>query len=159
MKGNRAIVNNKLIHRGDLWRRGRAMSERIRLIVIESKMTLRDIAFFYSEKCPHIDKPPDYMGADSTARPHITNSAEYMGASYREDLAKVIKGIRNTPRYVKAIEESWGLPIDEIRRIYREDKELEANGEQLSEDEINKFVNWYIQILKTKRAAYELIKI
>ncbi|AVQ10701.1 Uncharacterized protein XB16_0354 [Leptospira santarosai] len=153
MKGNRAIVNNKLIHRGDLWRRGRAMSERIRLIVIESKMTLRDIAFFYSEKCPHIAKPPDYMGADSTARPHITNSSEYMGASYREDLAKVIKGIRNTPRYVNAIEESWGLPIDEIRRIYREDKELEAKGEQLSEDEINKFVNWYIQILKTKRAA------
>ncbi|WP_032925749.1 hypothetical protein [Leptospira santarosai] len=136
MKGNRAIVNNKLIHRGDLWRRGRAMSERIRLIVIESKMTVRDIAWYYSQKCQHLANESDYM---LTFDPAV--------------FSHVIKGNRNTPRYVKAIEESWGLPIDEIRRIYREDQELEANGEQLSEDEINKFVNWYIQILKTKRAA------
>ncbi|EKR98392.1 hypothetical protein LEP1GSC125_1865 [Leptospira mayottensis 200901122] len=77
----------------------------------------------------------------------------YMGAFHREDLAKTIKGIRNTPRYVKAIEESWGLPINEIRRIYREDKERDLMGEMLSIEEINKFADWYRSILKGKVAS------
>ncbi|EMO84069.1 hypothetical protein LEP1GSC070_3374 [Leptospira santarosai str. AIM] len=54
---------------------------------------------------------------------------------------------------MNAIEEAWGLPIDEIRRIYREDQELEAKGERLSEDEINKFANWYRSVLKGKIAS------
>ncbi|EMO63379.1 hypothetical protein LEP1GSC133_4478 [Leptospira borgpetersenii serovar Pomona str. 200901868] len=68
-------------------------------------------------------------------------------------MAEVVKGTRNTLRYVKAIEESWGLSIEEIRRIYREDKERERLEEPYSREEINTFASWYIQILKTKRAA------
>ncbi|MDV6237838.1 hypothetical protein CH379_019605 [Leptospira ellisii] len=136
MKGSRVLLNGKLIHRGALWRRGRAMSERIGLIVIESKMTLRDIAFFYSNKWSH-----------------LVNSPDYMGPCYREHLADVIKGTRNTPRYIKAIEESWGLPIADIRRIYREDKELERQGRSLNREEINTFANWYIQTSKTAQAV------
>ncbi|KAK2618623.1 hypothetical protein CFV95_006135 [Leptospira interrogans] len=136
MKGSRVILNGNLIHRGDLWRRGRVTSERIGLIVIQSKMTLRDIAWYYSQKWPHITPGPNYMRPFDQS--HFT---------------KVIKGTRNTPRYVKAIEESWGLSIEEIRRIYREDKERERLGEPYSREEINTFANWYIQILKTKRAA------
>ncbi len=68
-------------------------------------------------------------------------------------LSHTIKGTRNTLRYVIAIEESWGLSIEEIRRIYREDKEREEQGKSYSREEINTFASWYIQILKTKRAA------
>lgn len=128
-------MNGQLKHRGRLWRRGRAMSERIGFITIESRMTLRDIAFLYSEKWPHI------------------SDNRQMGPCHREHLAKVIKGTRNTPRYVKAIEESWGLPIEEIRSIYREDKEMEAKGEMPSIEEIKKFVDWYRSILKGKAAS------
>lgn len=135
MNGNRAIINGKLIHKNRSWRRGRVMSFRIGLIVVESKMTLRDIAWFYSHECHHI------------------SGSGHMVALHREDLTHVIKGTRNTKRYVKAIEEAWGLPIDEIRRIYREDQELEAKGERLSEDEINKFANWYRSVLKGKIAS------
>ncbi|TGK23410.1 hypothetical protein [Leptospira stimsonii] len=136
MKGSRILLNGKLIHRGDLWRRGRAMSERIGLITIESKLTLRDIAFLYSSKWSH-----------------LVNSPNYMGPFYREHLADVIKGTRNTARYVIAIEESWGLPIADIRRIYREDKEFERQGRSLSREEINTFANWYIQTSKTAKAV------
>lgn len=153
MKGSRVLLNGNLIHRGDLWRRGRVMSERIGLIVIQSKMTLRDIAWYYSQKWSHLVKPLEHMGPDLNTRSHITNSPEYMGPYYREHLAEVVKGTRNTLRYVKAIEESWGLSIEEIRRIYREDKERERLEEPYSREEINTFANWYIQILKTKRAA------
>lgn len=129
-------MNGNLIHRGDLWRRGRVTSERIGLIVIQSKMTLRDIAWYYSQKCQHITPGSSYM---LTFDPGV--------------LSHTIKGTRNTPRYVKAIEESWGLSIEDVRRIYREDKERERLGEPYSREEINTFANWYIQILKTKRAA------
>ncbi|MDI7157180.1 hypothetical protein QMM53_11590 [Leptospira santarosai] len=135
MKGSRVLLNGKVIHRGGLWRRGRAMSDRIGLIVIESKMTLRDIAFLYSEKWSHIP------------------GSKQMGPCYREHLSEVIKGTRNTQRYAKAIEESWGLPIEDIRRIYREDKERDSMGEMLSIEEINKFADWYRSILKGKVAS------
>ncbi|MCL8268148.1 hypothetical protein [Leptospira weilii] len=135
-KESRVLLNGKLIHRGDLWRRGRVMSERIGLIVIESKMTLRDIAWYYSKKCQHITPGSNYM---LTFDPAV--------------LSHTIKGTRNTQRYVKAIEESWGLPIENVRRIYREDKERERLGEPYSREEIQTFANWYIQILKIKRAA------
>ncbi|MBE8363468.1 hypothetical protein [Leptospira borgpetersenii] len=135
MKGSRVLLNGKLIHRGGLWRRGRAMSERIGLIVIESKMTLRDIAFLYSETWSHISE------------------CKQMGPCYREHLSDVIKGTRKTPRYVKALEESWRLPIEDIRRIYREDKERDSMGEMLSIDEINEFADWYRSILKGKVAS------
>ncbi|ULH29036.1 hypothetical protein FH581_017160 (plasmid) [Leptospira weilii] len=136
MKGSRVLLNGKLIHRGGLWRRGRAMSERIGLIVIESKMTLRDIAWYYSQKCQHITPGSNYM---LTFDPAV--------------LSHTIKGTRNTPRYIKAIEESWGLPIADIRRIYREDKEFERQGRSLSREEINTFANWYIQTSKTAKAV------
>ncbi|WP_061223607.1 hypothetical protein [Leptospira weilii] len=152
-KESRVLLNGQLIHRGDLWRRGRVMSERIGLIVIESKMTLRDIAFFYSSKCSHIVTQSEQMGADSRTWHHIDDSLSYMVPIRREHLTNVIKGTRNTQRYVKAIEESWALPIEDVRRIYREDKERERLGEPYSREEIHTFANWYIQILKTKRAA------
>ncbi|WP_017851998.1 hypothetical protein ACO1KB_19125 [Leptospira interrogans serovar Szwajizak] len=135
MKGSRVLLNGKLIHRGRLWRRGRAMSQRIELIVIESKMTLRDIAFFQSNRCQHIPESSYMLTYDPAVLSHT------------------IKGTRNTERYVKAIEESWGLPIEDIRRIYREDKERESSGEILSIEEINNFVNWYRSILKGKVAS------
>ncbi|KXZ28692.1 hypothetical protein AYB33_17755 [Leptospira santarosai] len=135
MKGSRAIINGKLIHKNRSWRRGRVMSFRIGLIVVESKMTLRDIAWFSSQTCYHISEPG------------------HMVTLHRAVFSYVIKGTRNTKRYVKAIEEAWGLPIAEIRRIYREDQELEAKGERLSEDEINKFANWYRSVLKGKIAS------
>ncbi|EPG82220.1 hypothetical protein LEP1GSC048_0666 [Leptospira santarosai serovar Shermani str. 1342KT] len=54
---------------------------------------------------------------------------------------------------MKAIEASWGLPIEDIRRIYREDKERDSMGEMLSIEEINKFADWYRSILKGKVAS------
>ncbi|EMG22572.1 hypothetical protein LEP1GSC150_0392 [Leptospira interrogans serovar Copenhageni str. LT2050] len=49
-KIKRYIVNGEVVHKGEFWRRGRKLSQRLEQIVIESKLNLRDIAFKYSAK-------------------------------------------------------------------------------------------------------------
>ncbi|EMI72246.1 hypothetical protein [Leptospira noguchii] len=137
-KTKRYIVNGEVIHKGEFWRRGRKLSQRLEQIVIESKLNLRDIAFKYSIK---------------------TEENSQCGPLYREHLADVVKGIRNTKRYVKAIEESWGLPIETIRSIYREDKEAEKRMEKLDSDSIRKFSDWYRNILNSKKETYNILQI
>lgn len=131
-KMKRSIVDGKVVHEGKFWRRGRILSKRLEQIIIESELNLRDIAFKYSQ---NVDK----------------NSPFQPGPIYREHLADVIKGIRNTARYVKAIEESWKLPIDQIRLIYREDKEAENRSETSDPNSIQEFANWYREILYSQR--------
>ncbi|AAS68795.1 hypothetical protein GS518_00835 [Leptospira interrogans] len=137
-KIKRYIVNGEVVHKGEFWRRGRKLSQRLEQIVIESKLNLRDIAFKYSAKI---------------------EEGTQCGPLYREHLADVIKGIRNTKRYVKAIEESWGLPIETIRSIYREDKETEKRMEKLDSNSIQEFAIWYKNILNSKKETYNIIKI
>ncbi|AOP32553.1 hypothetical protein A0128_00865 [Leptospira tipperaryensis] len=126
----RFIVNGEIVHYKRFWRRGRSLSQRLEQVVIESKLNLRDIAFKYS--------------FDSNDQP-----VETSGPLYREHLAEVIKGIRNTARYVIAIEESWKLPIETIRKIYQEDKEREKQGQSLDPDSIREFAIWYSGVLNS----------
>ncbi|MDV6236227.1 hypothetical protein CH379_011390 [Leptospira ellisii] len=114
------------------FRRGRALSLRLAVVVSESGLSLKDIAFQYS----YIIK---------------NNDSKSEKPFYREHLADVIKGIRNTRRYVEAVEESWKLPIEEIRRIYREDKEIERNGVTPYPEEIDAFSGRYRAVLEEKR--------
>lgn len=60
---------------------------------------------------------------------------------------------------MKAIEESWGLPIETIRSIYREDKEAEKRMEKLDSDSIRKFSDWYRNILNSKKETYNILQI
>lgn len=128
----RIIRNGEVVHFKGFWRRGRSLSQRLEQIVIESKLNLRDIAFKYSYDLSK-------------------NQTENSGPIYREHLADVVKGIRNTPRYVIAIEDSWKLPIDTIRTIYREDKERERLGQLLDPESLQEFADWYSQTLKASR--------
>lgn len=137
-KIKRYIVNGEVVHKGEFWRRGRKLSQRLEQIVIESKLNLRDIAFKYSAN---------------------TEGNTQCGPLYREHLADVVKGIRNTKRYVKAMEESWKLPIETIRSIYREDKEAEKRMEKLDSNSIREFANWYKNILSSKKETSNIIKI
>ncbi|EMJ98029.1 hypothetical protein [Leptospira alstonii] len=130
----RFIVNGEIVHKGKFWRRGRKLSQRLEQIVIESKLNLKDIAFKYSPN-------PDNDRLDPPAR------------IYREHLADVVKGTRNTARYVKALEESWKLPIEKIRSIYREDKEAEKRMEKLDSISIQEFAKWYRDFLRSKKES------
>ncbi|MBM9499347.1 hypothetical protein JWG44_03685 [Leptospira sp. 201903071] len=132
-KPARYLLNGEIVHYKRFWRRGRSLSQRLEQIVIETKMNLRDIAFKYS------------FGLN-------TDQTDYLGPLYREHLSEVVKGIRNTPRYAFAIEDSWKLPIETIRKIYREDKEREKLGQVLDPDSIREFVIWYSEVLKSNRA-------
>ncbi len=76
---------------------------------------------------------------------------EHTAPLYRKHLADVIKGTRNTILYVRAIEESWKLPIETVRSIYREDKEAERKSEKLDPDSLRDFINWYREILHSKK--------
>ncbi|PJZ57037.1 hypothetical protein [Leptospira barantonii] len=133
----RSLVNGKVVHEGKFWRRGRTLSKRLEQIVIESELNLRDIAYQYSH-----DVDP--------------NSPFQPGPIYREHLADVIKGTRKTPRYVKAIEESWKLSIEQIRTIYREDKEMEKRGEAYSPSFIQEFASWYKDVLRSQKEISNL---
>ncbi|MBM9577469.1 hypothetical protein JWG45_09925 [Leptospira sp. 201903070] len=126
----RFLVNGEIVHYKRFWRRGRSLSQRLEQIVIESKLNLRDIAFKYS----------------ICAEDDFENKA---GPIYREHLADVIKDIRNTTRYVIAIENSWKLPIETIRKIYQEDKEREKQGQSLDPDSIREFAIWYSGVLNS----------
>jgi hypothetical protein len=119
----RVVKEGKLIHTNRAWRRGRKLTQRLDKIIQVTKMTLRDIAAYYSEV-------PTYVN------PH-----SQMLAMHVEDLSKVIQGKRNTERYVRALEDSWKLPIEEIRAIYREDKAMEARGESWTILELRDFAD------------------
>ncbi|WP_078129985.1 hypothetical protein [Leptospira alexanderi] len=131
-KIKRFIINSEVVHNGKFWRKGRKLSQRLKQIVIESQLNLKDIAFKYSQ---------------NFCEDHLEHTAPL----YREHLADVIKGTRNTVRYVKAIEESWKLPIETVRSIYREDKEAERKSEKLDPDSLRDFINWYREILHSKK--------
>lgn len=126
-KIKRFIINDEVVHNGKFWKRGRRLSQRLKQIVIESQLNLKDIAFKYSQNLYE----------------------EHTAPLYREHLADVIKGTRNTVRYVKAIEESWKLPIETVRSIYRED--IERKSEKLDPDSLRDFINWYREILHSKK--------
>ncbi|EMN91250.1 hypothetical protein [Leptospira weilii] len=134
IKPKRFLVNGNVAHDRRFWRRGRILSQRLEQVIIESKFNLTDIAFKFSVG------PNKY-------------DSNLLGPIERSHLSKVIKGIRNTPRYVNALEESWKLPIKTIRQIYKEDKERESKGEKLNFEEIREFANWYISILKSQAVA------
>ncbi|ABJ74896.1 hypothetical protein [Leptospira borgpetersenii] len=131
-KIKRFIVNREIVHEGKFWKRGRRLSQRLKQIIIESQLNLKDIEFKYSQ---------------NSREDHL----EHTTSLYREHLADVIKGTRNTLRYIKAIEEAWKLPIETIRSIYREDKEAERKLEKLDPDSLQNFINWYREILRSKK--------
>lgn len=57
-------------------------------------------------------------------------------------LSHTIQGHRNTPRLITIIEQEWGLPIQEIRDIYREHKERLSAGNPVTMQEARQ---WYSQ--------------
>lgn len=119
----RVVKEGKLIHTNRAWRRGRKLTQRLDKIIQVTRMTLRDIAELYSSLPPYI------------------NHHSHMVAFHRYDFTKVIQGKRNTERYVKALEESWKLSIEEIRAIYTEDKAMEARGESWTILELRDFAD------------------
>lgn len=125
------IIGGQIHHLDQTWKRGRKLSGRLGVIVMETKMTLQDIAYLNTADCHNITKI-DYIVTQCN----------------RETLSRVIQGKRNTPRYIKAIENAWHLPIATIRQIYREDKDREAIGEVPNIDEIIEFRVWYKSILR-----------
>lgn len=131
----RVIRDGKLMHTNQSWRRGRKLTKRLDKIIQINKMTLRDIAELYS------------------TLPTYTLLGSHMLAMRVEDLSKVIQGKRNTARYVKALEESWNLSIEEIRTIYTEDKAMEARGESWTILELRDFADKHRAKMKSQEVA------
>lgn len=131
----RVIRDGKLIHTNRSWRRGRKLTQRLDKIIQVTRMTLRDIAEFYT----------------SLATYTLINA--HMLPIRVEHLSKIIQGKRNTPRYVKALEESWNLSIEDIRTIYTEDKAMEARGESWTILELRDFADSHRAKLESKEVA------
>ncbi len=89
--------------------RGRRPSQRISAIMDVSDLTLSDIARIYAAN-----------RFTTTLQEKIKDNVV---VSAKTNLSHVLAGRDNSPAYIRAIETAWKLPIEEIRRIYREDKE------------------------------------
>lgn len=117
------VKNGQVIHPNRFWRRGRGITRRIDVIVDVSGLTLSDVARLAAVDFDNITQNPDLMLSSDKA-----------------NLSATLAGRRNTRRYVQALERAWGLPIDELRRIYREDRERDT---EWSAQELNAFRDWY----------------
>lgn len=115
------IVDGQVRHNGRRWKCGRRISRRFEAIVQISGLTLSDVARLSA---------------------NINDTSSLMLAR-KEDISKTLSGRRNTPRYVQALESAWGLPIQELRRILREDKERLESGNPWTAGEIAEFAKWY----------------
>jgi hypothetical protein len=68
-------------------------------------------------------------------------------------LTKIVKGERNTPKYIEVLERVWLLPISEIREIYKRDLEREPTFNERIE-----FLNYYNKILSDAKKDGRYIK-
>lgn len=131
----RIIRDGKLVHTNRAWRRGRKLTQRLDKVIQVTGMTLRDIAEFYS-----------------TLATYMQNGSHMLPMRV-EHLSRTIQGKRNTPRYVRALEESWKLSIEELRSIYTEDKAMEARGESWTILELRDFANAHRERIATREVA------
>ncbi len=101
-------------------KKGRRPSQRLAIIIRVSDRTLSDIARIY---------------AANRVRTQYKAVSAPNCVQTRANLSHVLAGRKNSPAYIQAIESAWKLPIEEIRAIYREDKER-----SFSKDELEKFI-------------------
>jgi hypothetical protein len=125
------VKNGNLYHDSRIWKRGRGITQRIDVIVSVTNLSLSDVARLSDSEVftDGFDTITGNLGLIVSKSP-----------TYRSNLCDTLAGRRNTPRYVRALENGWRLPIAELRRIYNEDK---SRIEPFTHAEIREFRDWY----------------
>ena len=116
---------------------GKKCKGKIGAIIEVSRMTISDIARI-SQSGLFDDIKDDCLNKVANTKDDINKLELNNVVNRKKNIQKVLSGIRNTKRYIDVIEKVWGLPIEEIRRYYAEDKTREY-----SDDEILEFSKWY----------------
>ena len=111
------------------WQCGRKLPGRLAIVVQETRKPIREIARGNNKQGNGVNVTPAKVGK----------------------FTLVIQGKKNLKRYIEALEQAWRLPIEEIRKIYREDK-----GRVLSQEELSQFEDWYFatKMMKTDMDTY-----
>lgn len=115
---------------------GKRVSGRIGVIIEVSNITISDLARIVSSglfvNINHKDNDNVYKNENVNINKDKTIKV------YKSTVSLVLSGIRNTKRYIDVIEKVWGLPIEDIRRFYKEDRE-----KALTKEESSEFSKWY----------------
>ncbi len=121
----------------------RSSSPRIKQIIQTSRLTIADIARIYAQRRLLITDSNSELVTQTKVTNYKKKSViSNLGA--RVKLCETIAGRKNSPAYIRAIEECWKLPIAEIRAIYREDRERQAAGNPMTREELNDFSKYYL---------------
>ena len=120
----------------------RSSSPRIKQIIHISRLTVMDIARIYVNKRLTITDSKTELLAQNKANNYKSKSV-IVSLAVKINLHKTIYGKKNSPAYIRVIEECWKLPIEQIRAIYREDRERQAAGNPITRDELNDFSKYY----------------
>ncbi len=144
---------HKRLRLGGKYRAGRkSASPRIDRLLKANKTSLRmiarevDLAFNKDKKAKGKKAQENGQRLPSLRDAVALNDGKREGKRHSDsqgDLTKVLQDRRNTPRLVKALEESLGYPIDFLRQIYREDREQSQSGNPISYREA---LDWYREL-------------
>ena len=121
----------------------RSSSPRIKQIIQTSRLTIADIARIYANNPTNYKNKSVISGVNNPSNPTNYKNKNVISGVIRIELVKTISGRENSPAYIRAIEECWKLPIEQIRAIYREDRERQAAGNPITRDELNDFSKYY----------------
>lgn len=120
----------------------RSSSPRIKQIIQTSRLTITDVARIYAQRRLLIINSNSELVAQKEATNYKPKTV-ISSPAVRVNLLKTLAGRKNSPAYIRAIEECWKLPIAEIRAIYREDRERQAAGNPMTREELNDFSKYY----------------
>lgn len=118
-------VKKSLAHKS-----GRKNGSRIQLIINKSDWTLKRISDSVSIESDTINQDIELI----------------VSKIYRRNLIDTLKGNRNTPHYILALEKCWLLPIEKIRELYQ----LDLIGEPSAKERLD-LSNYYDKILSEAR--------
>ena len=101
-------------------KRGRKLPGRLNIVAIETGFSLGAMVYLYN-------------------RGVLTTFTQYQTKVVRkENFIHVLCGERSTRHYIQLLEFCWGLPIENIRKLYQEDRKR-----TLSDAEYLAFRDWY----------------
>lgn len=119
-------VKKSLAHKS-----GRKNGSRIQLLINKSDWTLKRISDSVSIESETINQDIELIVSKKINR---------------WNLISTLKGNRNTPHYILALEKCWLLPIEEIRELYQ----LDLIGEPSAKERLD-LSNYYDKILSEAR--------
>jgi hypothetical protein len=99
------------------WKCGRKLPGRLAIVARESGWTINRIVANYSGKIRNCN-----LNIEPIIQGFEDNSLNNWGKLYFRNFREVLRGNRNTKRYIQILEECWKLPISEIRNLYQMDK-------------------------------------